>query len=126
AAPSVAGGKGVSGVCSAGFSTTEQPAASAGASFQAAINSGKFQGRTRPATPIGSLMITASAVAAVGATLPKLLSISSPYHWKKVGTSLPISCRQSVIVLPLSSDSIVASSSLCSRTRLASFSSTSL
>ena len=34
----------VSGVSSAGFSTTVLPAASAGASFQAAIVSGKFQG----------------------------------------------------------------------------------
>src|SRR5450432_2312718 len=34
----------VSGVCSAGFSTQAQPAASAGASFHAAISSGKFHG----------------------------------------------------------------------------------
>ena len=47
-----------SGVCSAGFTTAEQPAASAGASFQAAMSSGKFQGRTRPTTPIGSLTMT--------------------------------------------------------------------
>ncbi|ETJ85933.1 hypothetical protein D041_4166, partial [Vibrio parahaemolyticus EKP-008] len=32
------------GVCSAGFNTTQQPAASAGASFQAAMSIGKFQG----------------------------------------------------------------------------------
>ncbi len=32
------------GVCSAGFITTQLPAAMAGASFQAAIRSGKFQG----------------------------------------------------------------------------------
>ena len=32
------------GVCSAGLSTTQFPAASAGASFQVAISSGKFQG----------------------------------------------------------------------------------
>ena len=75
----------VSGVCSAGFSTAEQPAASAGASFQAAISSGKFQGRTSPTTPTGSLTISATRLSAVGATLPKVLSISSAYHWKKVG-----------------------------------------
>ena len=34
----------VNGVCSAGFNTTVQPQASAGPSFQAAINNGKFQG----------------------------------------------------------------------------------
>ena len=44
----------VSGVCSAGFSTTVQPVASAGPSFQAAISSGKFHGMIWPTTPIGS------------------------------------------------------------------------
>ena len=34
----------VSGVCSAGLSTTVQPAASAGETFHDAISSGKFQG----------------------------------------------------------------------------------
>lgn len=40
------------GVCSAGFSTTVLPAASAGASFQAAMRMGKFQGMICPITPI--------------------------------------------------------------------------
>ena len=44
----------VSGVCSAGLSTTVHPAASAGATFQAAISSGKFQGMICPHTPTGS------------------------------------------------------------------------
>ena len=44
----------VAGVCSAGFITTQLPAASAGASFQAAISSGKFQGMICPTTPSGS------------------------------------------------------------------------
>ena len=43
----------VSGVVSAGFSTTVFPAASAGAIFQASISSGKFQGMIWPATPSG-------------------------------------------------------------------------
>ncbi len=43
----------VSGVVSAGFSTAVLPVASAGASFQAAISSGKFHGITCPATPSG-------------------------------------------------------------------------
>ena len=44
-----------SGVCSAaGFSTIVQPAASAGASFHAAIISGKFHGMIWPTTPTGS------------------------------------------------------------------------
>ena len=43
----------VSGVVSAGLRTTVLPAASAGASFQASISSGKFQGMICPATPSG-------------------------------------------------------------------------
>ena len=43
----------VSGVVSAGLRTTVLPAARAGASFQAAISSGKFQGMTWAATPSG-------------------------------------------------------------------------
>ena len=42
------------GVCSAGFITTQLPAARAGASFQTAISSGKFQGMIWPTTPKGS------------------------------------------------------------------------
>ena len=42
------------GVCSAGFITTVQPAAMAGASFHVAINMGKFHGMICPTTPIGS------------------------------------------------------------------------
>ena len=42
------------GVCSAGLRTTQLPAASAGASFQAAIRSGKFHGMIWPTTPSGS------------------------------------------------------------------------
>ena len=42
------------GVCSAGFSTTQLPAASAGASFQTAIRIGKFHGMICPTTPSGS------------------------------------------------------------------------
>ena len=44
----------VSGVCSAGLSTTQLPAASAGPSFHAAISSGKFHGMIWPTTPSGS------------------------------------------------------------------------
>ncbi len=43
----------MSGVVSAGFSTTVLPQASAGASFHAAISSGKFHGMIWPQTPIG-------------------------------------------------------------------------
>ena len=43
----------MSGVVSAGLSTTVFPVASAGAIFHAAISSGKFHGMIWPATPIG-------------------------------------------------------------------------
>ena len=43
----------MSGVVSAGFSTTVFPAASAGAIFHESMSSGKFQGMICPATPIG-------------------------------------------------------------------------
>src|SRR5690606_14039733 len=45
------------GVLSAGFSTTLQPAANAGASFHTAIRMGKFHGIICATTPIGSLTI---------------------------------------------------------------------
>src|SRR6185312_15455912 len=44
----------VNGVSSAGFNTTVQPAASAGAHFQVASKNGKFQAMTAPTTPMGS------------------------------------------------------------------------
>ena len=44
----------VSGVCSAGLSTTVHPAARAGATFHAAISRGKFHGMIWPHTPTGS------------------------------------------------------------------------
>ena len=42
------------GVCSAGLSTTQLPAASAGASFHTAMRIGKFHGMIWPTTPSGS------------------------------------------------------------------------
>ena len=44
----------LSGVSSAGFKTTVLAAASAGATFQEAITSGKFHGTIMPTTPSGS------------------------------------------------------------------------
>ncbi len=45
----------LAGVCSAGLSTTQLPAARAGASFHVAIRIGKFHGMICPTTPSGSL-----------------------------------------------------------------------
>ncbi|MNF94862.1 hypothetical protein D3C84_775830 [compost metagenome] len=53
-----ASSRAVSGVSSEGLSTMQQPAARAGATFQAAISIGKFQGMIAPATPTGSLRAT--------------------------------------------------------------------
>ncbi len=50
----------MSGVSSAGLSTTVQPAASAGANPQPAMGIGKFQGTITPTTPTGSAKVTSS------------------------------------------------------------------
>ncbi len=60
----------VSGVNSAGFSTTVLPAASAGATFHVASMSGKFQGVISPTTPRGSRKVI-STPPATGMVLPK-------------------------------------------------------
>lgn len=56
------------GDCSAGLSTTLLPAARAGASFQAAMSSGKFHGTTAPITPSGTRVMVARTLLALGAT----------------------------------------------------------
>ncbi|MNE39005.1 hypothetical protein D3C80_1329290 [compost metagenome] len=79
------------GDCSAGLSTTLLPAASAGASFQAAMSSGKFHGTTAAITPSASRVMVARASAAVGATWSYSLSRASPYQantWAEPGTSM--------------------------------------
>ena len=52
----------VSGVNSAGLRTTVLPIASAGATFQASISSGKFQGMIWPTTPSGAYPGSSSAM----------------------------------------------------------------
>ena len=47
-----------SGVCSAGFSTIVQPAASAGAALRVTIAAGKFHGVIPAVTPTGSFVTT--------------------------------------------------------------------
>ncbi|CKR01852.1 Uncharacterised protein [Mycobacterium tuberculosis] len=59
----------VSGVSSAGLTSTALPAASAGAMAQDAITIGKFHGVITPTTPIGSLKVT-STPPATGICLP--------------------------------------------------------
>lgn len=50
----------VSGVASAGLTSTALPAASAGANPQQAMGIGKFHGAITPTTPSGSLNVTSS------------------------------------------------------------------
>jgi len=54
---SLANSRTESGVSLEGLNTVQQPAASTGASFQAAIRKGKFQGTICPTTPMGSRRI---------------------------------------------------------------------
>ncbi|CAM5519154.1 hypothetical protein FALB51S_04023 [Frigidibacter albus] len=65
------------GVISDGFSTTALPAASAGPSFQPAIEIGKFQGVIAPTTPKGSVTIMPSWSPRVGTSSPPSLSAIS-------------------------------------------------
>ncbi len=69
----------VNGVSSAGFNTTVQPAASAGAHFHVASKNGKFQAMTAPTTPKGSRVEKAAycwpgtSVPDSGSVLPSIL-----------------------------------------------------
>ena len=86
----------------------------AGATFQAYIWAGKFQGNTAPTTPMGSCTISPKAALPVGATLPNTLSAASAYH-SKVSIVAGMSVfKHSVIGLPASTQSNAASSSKCS------------
>ena len=49
------------------------PAARAGATFQLAISSGKFQGTIRPTTPIGSRRVRSRPGLDTGMVWPKIL-----------------------------------------------------
>ena len=62
--PSRATASAESGVCSAGFSTIVQPAASAGAALRVGIAAGKFHGVIPAVTPTGSFVTTIAAVGA--------------------------------------------------------------
>ena len=63
----------VSGVSSAGFSTTVLPAARAGANPQPAIGIGKFHGTITPTTPSGSWKVM-STPPGTGICLPTMRS----------------------------------------------------
>ena len=71
----------VTGVCSAGFSTTVQPAASAGPSFQQADMSGTFHGQIAPTTPTGRRAVKACTLSSIGMVRPWCLSASEANQW---------------------------------------------
>ena len=97
-----------------------------GPTFQAAIIIGKFHGRTAPTTPIGSRMIMPSASGPVGAIESYSLSAASAYQRNVLIVSGRSASRQSVIGLPASSESSIASSSAFASIRSARRSSTAL
>src|SRR5690606_28411656 len=92
---------------------TELPHTRAGATFQAYIWAGKFQGRTAATTPMGSLVIKPSASQPVGEIRPKHLSAVSAYQLKVSMVAGMSVFRHSVMGLPASTQSSAASSSAC-------------
>ena len=109
--PNSAKRKAESGEFSAGLSTTEQPAARAGATFHAAMVRGKFQGTTAPTTPAGSRVMRARASRAVWGISSRILSQASPNHAKVLATALTSMLLASWAGLPISSAMRRASSS---------------
>ena len=115
-----------SGVCSAGLSTTVQPAASAGASFHDASISGTFQGMMAPTTPTGSLTVYPKHSdpgngATMSAVVPKILPGPQP-PMLRIAPAAPITLRLRATnpSMPLSTVSICPSSSAFCSTRSAS------
>src|SRR5699024_6625230 len=102
------------GVAEAGFDTTVQPAAIAGAIFLVIIDSGKFQGVIAAHTPTGSFNTNnCFSSCEAGRTSPYTRLASSIYQSTKSIPSLT-SIRASVIGFPFSLVIKTASSSLIS------------
>ena len=115
--PSLATASADSGVCSAGFSTIVQPAASAGAALRVTIAAGKFQGVIPAVTPIGSLVTTIRrSCRYVGIVSPYTRFASSPNHSRNEA-AYSISTRDSAIGFPCSVVSSRASGSAFSSIR---------
>src|SRR5437763_16746433 len=92
----------LSGAAEAGLSTTVLPQISAGASFQAGIALGKFQGVTRPTTPIGFRSANICTLArSEGARIPKRRD-PSPAKYRKILIDRRTSPFDSGSVLPSS------------------------
>ncbi len=105
------------GVCSAGLSTTQFPAASAGASFQVAISNGKFHGIICPTTPSGSVTFKQTVLLSSSLTEPSSALITPAKYLKWSTASGKSAAIVSRIALPLSQVSARASASrFCSIT----------
>ena len=100
----------MSGVSSAGFTTCEQPAASAGASLRAIIASGKFHGVIATVAPMGSRKTSTrrSATRDAGSS-PAATSAAAAAFSKKLA-AYSTSPRLSTIGFPLS---LVKSAASC-------------
>ena len=90
------------------------PAAKAGASFQAAIKNGKFQGIICPTTPIGSLNTILKNFSSKTVACPSSARIHPAKYLKCFALSGTSTAIVSRIGLPLSKLSVVAKSSVFS------------
>mmetsp|Transcript_15706 Transcript_15706/g.37190 ORF Transcript_15706/g.37190 Transcript_15706/m.37190 type:complete len:203 (-) Transcript_15706:305-913(-) len=99
------------GVCSAGLSTTQFPAARAGATFHAAMTSGKFHGMIWPTTPSGSWMLIETVLMSISEAAPSSARITPAKYRKWSMTRGRSAAIDSRTALPLSTVSILASRS---------------
>ena len=111
------------GVCDAGFKTTAQPAARAGAILWATRLKGKLNGEIAPTTPIGTRSVMATfpvpaGEASIGTTSPASLRASTA-AMVKVDVARAASMRAAFIGLPASDEIVRATSSARSSTRRA-------
>ena len=115
-----------SGVADAGFSTTAQPAASAGATLCATRLSGKLNGEIAPTTPIGTRIVKASFPSPAGdASIGKVSPVSVRAATAAnvyVDTARCASTRAAFIGLPASALIVRAASSCRSASRRATVS----
>src|SRR6478609_5872988 len=113
----------LSGVCDAGFSTTGQPAAIAGATLWTTRLSGKLNGAIAPITPIGTRRVKPSlpspACRASRATTSPVSVRASAAANRNVPTARCASCRAVLIGLAASAAMIRANSSNRSVSRTA-------
>ena len=96
------------GVLSAGFRTTQFPAARAGASFQTAIRIGKFQGIICAITPIGSCTMIETVSLSNSEIEPSSALITLAKYLKWSTAKGKSAAKVSLMALPLSTVSTAA------------------